>query len=213
MLWGEVITHGHGLEVAWRDGAAVEPGRGFGGGVDAGVEELLLRADRRVLRVLAPTPRCIILVLRVLRGRGGPVAREEIEASIEGLGFACPRLGAVLEYMEGLGLLSCSSRGCWLEEDGSAVADTLHDFLENVRGFAYKVLEGSVDESELFAEVVTATASAVGLAEAYAETPEYLPLYLTLHMYVSGISAMVLAMLARMDARLYEMLERVLQGI
>ncbi len=180
--------------------------------LDAGVEELLLRADRRVLRVLAPTPRCMILVLRLLRGARGPVPLGEIEAGLEGLGFTCPGLRGVLEYMEGLGLLACGPRGCRLEEDGEVVADTLHDFLENIRQFTYKVLEGSVDEAELFAEVVTATASAVGLAEAYVDAPELLPLYLTLHMYVSGLSAMVLAMLSRIDARVYELIGRVLGG-
>ena len=179
--------------------------------LDAGLEELLHRADKRVLRVLSPVARCLVLALRFLRG-GRSLSPEGLEAEAEGYGVRCAASQA-LGYLVELGLAECGPKGCSLTDEGTALSETLNEFLENLRRFAYKVLEGSIDESDVLAEFMTASASAIGLAEAYTEAPELMPLYLVMHAYVSGVSAAVLAIAARVDARILDMLENLLAGI
>ena len=173
-----------------------------------GAEELLLRADRRVLRVLSPTARCIVMALRMLsRGEMSP---GELEAAVEGYGVPCRALRQALDYLEALGFLECSGGSCRLSREGRELAEALGEVIESARSLLYKSLEGSLSETEVQAEAFTPMISALGLVEGYLEEPSLMPLYLALHLYVSGLSASVLAEVARVDARAYAALRGVL---
>jgi len=174
-----------------------------------GAEELLLRADRRVLRVLSPTARCIVMVLRLL-GRG-EMSPGEVEAAVEGYGVACRGLRQALGYLEGLGFVECGGGYCRLTREGRELSEALSEFIESARSLLYKSLEGSLSEAEVQAEAFTPMISVMGLVEGYVEEPSLMPLYLALHLYISGFSASVLAEVARVDARAYAALRSVLE--
>ncbi len=170
-----------------------------------GVEELLLRAEKRTLRVLSPTARCIVMALRFLEGR---LSVEELRARIEGYGVPCSALESALGVLERAGYASCGPQGCELTEYGRELSDALTGVVENVRMLAYKVLSGDFEETDVLAELVTATASAAGFVEAYVEDPAAGMLYFVLHVYVSGLSASVLGELARVNAILLDIVRR-----
>jgi len=170
-----------------------------------GAEELLLRAEKRALRVLSPAARCIIMALRFLEHR---MDVEELRARIEGYGVPCASLEAALGLLERSGYVSCGAAGCELTEYGKELGEALVGIIENLRLLAYRVLGGEFGETDVLAELVTATASAAGFIEAYVEDPAAGMLYFVLHVYVSGLSASVLAELARVNAVLLDVVKR-----
>lgn len=177
---------------------------------DYGVEELLLRAERRALRAMSPVARCVVLALRFLENRWLSV--EELRARIEGYGVPCRSLEAALGVLERSGYAECGSGSCRLSEYGGELSDALRGVVEGMRMLAYRVLMGDFDESDVLAELVTATASAAGFAEAYASDPGAGSLYFVVHVYVSGLSASLLAELARVNAAVLDVVERALEA-
>ena len=167
------------------------------------VEGILLKADKRVLSALAPLYRCVILVLRSLMQ--GPMSIRDIEALIEGSGIKCRSLNRAIDMLMYYDFVKCSGVGdekkCELSSLGLEMATALYEFVESLRSFVYNVLDGTVTDSDIAANLVTGIASTVGFVESYVEEPSLVPLYVAIHMYISGLSAMLLALLSRVDAR------------
>ncbi len=167
--------------------------------LDYDIEEVLVFADKKALRVITPFARCAILLLRFLRNK--PQELDDLMASLEGYGVKCRDINRTLKYFKEHGLVECNPR-CVLTEFGIELSDSIHDILENIRSFAYKVLEGSYEENDVLTELLTPTASSVGLIEAYVEDPSLFLLYLAIHTYISALSSTILSVLARADPRL-----------
>lgn len=163
------------------------------------IEEVLVFADKKALRVITPFARCAILLLRFLRDK--PQKPNDLMASLEGYGIKCQAIDKTLEYFKEHGVVECNL-GCVLTEFGSELSDSIYNVLDNMRSFAYKVLEGSYDENDVLAELLTPTASSIGLIEAYVEDPSLFPLYLAIHAYISALSSTILSILARVDPKL-----------
>ncbi len=176
---------------------------------NAVIEEVLVKADRTALRSLSQPARCILLLLRSLSSR---MRLTEVQALLEGQGYKCRSIEKIAKLLEKMGLLECNPAGCALTEAGEELRDAVHDVVENTRSFAYKVIEGGFDESDVLAELVTSTASTVGLVEAYLEEPRLFRLYYVLHLYVTGFTSIVLAELSRRDPRVYEAVLSFLSG-
>ena len=173
-----------------------------------GIEELLLRAEKRALRAMSPTARCLIMALRFLSGR---MSIEELRASVEGYGVPCASLEPALHVLERAGYAECSGGTCRLTEYGGELADALSGVVEGMRSLAYRVLGGEFGEEDVLAELVTATASAAGFVEAYVDDPRAGMMYFAVHVYVSGLSASVLAELARVNASVLDTVRRVIE--
>jgi hypothetical protein len=173
------------------------------GDLEEYVETLLMRADKRVLRSLAPTYRCAILVLRQLVH--GPSRVSDLNTMIESRGFQCRSLGKVINMLIFYDFVSCSGKGdekvCSLTQVGFEMASALVEFVESLRSFTYSVLDGTATENDIVANLATSMASTIGLVESYIEEPSLAPLYIPIHMYITGLSTAIIAVLARIDAR------------
>ena len=178
--------------------------------IDLGLETLLINADRTVLRNLSPFARCTILLLRFLRTNSADY--DTIVAFLEGYGVRCKNLNRVLDKLVKMGVVKRDQDGFVLTSYGMEVSYALHDIVDGIRLFAYSVLDGRFSVDDVTAEVMTPTASSIGLVEAYVEDPTMWQLYLILHMYVSGLSSAVLSLLASVNAFLLESLRKVVQG-
>lgn len=178
--------------------------------IDVHVEDMLMKADRQVLKILSPRARCIVLALRVVEPTGVDVA--DLEARIESFGFRCIKLNEVLYMLSYHGIVECTSGVCRLTDAGTELSAALSEFLANMRRLARSVVEGSVDEDDVLSSLVTAFASTLGLIESYVEEPSLMPLYLSLHVYITGLSAAVLAQLARVSATVLDTVKRFTEG-
>ncbi|BES81431.1 hypothetical protein [Pyrodictium abyssi] len=179
-------------------------------GIDIHVEDMLMKADRQVLRTLSPRARCIVLALRVMEPTGVDIA--DLETRIESFGFRCIKLNEVLYMLSYHGIVECMGRVCRLTDAGAELSAALSEFLANIRRLAHSVIEGSVDEDDVLSSLVTAFASTLGLIESYVEEPTLMPLYLSLHMYITGLSTAVLAQLARVSATVLDTVKRFTEG-
>ncbi|ABM81019.1 hypothetical protein [Hyperthermus butylicus] len=178
-------------------------------GIDASVEEILLRADRRVLRSLSQRARCMILILRILQTTG-KAAREDLRAYIESYGFRCGRLDEIVDMLSFYGVVECNEY-CKLTDVGEDLAAALQEFLESLRSLAYNVVEGVASENDVVASLVTVFASTLGFIDVYVEEPSLAPIYIPIHLYVSGLSTVVLAQLARVSVQVYDVVKRFLE--
>ena len=171
--------------------------------IEAYVEDILIRADKRVLMALSPTYRCIILVLRHLMQ--GASTLSDVEALVEGRGIKCKSLQKAIDILAYFDFVRCTRANndklCELTSLGLEMASALYEFIESLRSFVYGVLDGTASDNDIVANLVTGVASTVGFIESYIEEPSLAPIYIAIHMYISGLSALVLALLSRVDAR------------
>ncbi len=171
--------------------------------VEEHVEDILIKADKRVLMALSPIYRCVILIVRHLVH--GPSTLDDIEAMVESRGIRCRSLSRAIDLLTYYDFVRCvksgSTRKCELTSVGMEMAVALYEFIENLRSFVYGVLDGTVSDNDILANLVTGVASTVGFIESYIEEPTLVPIYIAIHMYISGLSASVLALLSRVDAR------------
>lgn len=174
--------------------------------IDAGAEEILIRADRRVLKTLSPHARCVVLVLRLLGSEEISVA--DLEARIESFGFKCSRLDEIIDMLSYYDMLECRETLCRLSSAGRELSGALNEFLHALRRLVYGAVRGSIDEDMVASSLVATFASTLGLIESYVEEPSMMPLYLPLHLYIAGISTVVLAQLARVSASVLDVVKR-----
>jgi hypothetical protein len=176
--------------------------------VEEHVEQILLSADRKILRSLSPRARCIILLLRTLSVK--PMNLNDIEAHIESYGFKCKGLKNVIEMLKFYGLIE-GDGSYKLSEAGEELSAALREYLESLRSLAYSVIEGTVTDNDIMANLITVLASTLGFIDVYVEDPSLTRIYVPLHVYISGLSALVLASLARISAKVYDVLKRFLE--
>ncbi len=173
------------------------------GSIEGYVEDILIRADKRVLMALSPTYRCMILVLRHLVH--GASTLSDIEALVEGRGIKCRSLQKAVDILTYFDFISCtrvnSDKRCELTGLGLEMSSALYEFVESLRSFVYGVLDGTASDNDIVANLVTSIASTIGFIESYIEEPSLAPIYVAIHMYISGLTALVLALLSRVDAR------------
>ena len=179
-----------------------------GSNVEEHVESILMNADRRVLKTLSPLSRCIILVLRVLGSR--ELQPEDIEAHVESYGFKCRNMSLVLSFMEYYGLLRCNNT-CKLTDAGEELSSALREYLESMRSLAYSVIDGTVTENDIVANLFTSLASTLGFVDIYVEDPSLTRVYVPIHVYITGLAALVIAQLARVSAKVYDVVKRFLE--
>lgn len=178
--------------------------------IEEHVENILIKADKRVLMTLSPMYRCVILIMRHLVH--GPSTLDDIEAMVESRGMKCKSLLRAVDLLAYYDFIRCiktnSTRKCELTSIGIEMAIALYEFIENLRSFVYGVLDGTVTDNDILANLVTGIASTIGFIESYIEEPTLAPLYVAIHMYISGLSASVLALLSRVDARVLSVVRR-----
>ncbi len=177
--------------------------------VEEHVEKILLEADRRVLRSLAPHARCMILLLRILTAK--PMGLDDVEAHIESYGFKCARIDRVVDMMKYYGIVDCDAGKCKLTDAGEELASAMREYLESLRTLAYSVVEGTVTENDVIANLITVLASTLGFVDVYVEDPSLTRIYVPIHVYITGLSALVLAQLARVSAKVYDVVKRFLE--
>jgi hypothetical protein len=166
------------------------------------VEKMLVDIDRRALKLLSTPARCIVLLLRMMGT--SPLELESVQAMIEGYGVRCRNLNGYVRVLESYGLARCHGSKCSLTELGRDLSEAVRDFLEEMRTFAYSVIEGSFEEGDVVSHLVTGFASTVGLIESYVEEPSMLSLYLSVHAYIVLVSSLAMAYLARISPKVLE---------
>ena len=178
-------------------------------GIQAKVESILLEADRRALRVLAPAARKLVVVLRSLWS--GEKSEEDILADCIMLYPACRNVKPILSFLEKLGIVErrVTSGKYALTEFGKSVAEALYDIIKDLRGIIESVVRrGSVDPIDLYVQLVTPAMSMVEIAMD-ARSGSELMLSLVLHAYISTLMASTLSTLAKWEPRFRSVLELV----
>ncbi len=178
-------------------------------GVQARVESILLEADRRALRVLAPPARKLIAVLRSLWR--GEKSEEDLLADCIMLYPSCKNVKPILSFLEKLGVVErrVTSGRYALTEFGKSVAEALYDIIKDLRSVIESVVrKGTVDPVELYVQLVTPAMSMIEIAMDARSGPE-LMLALVIHAYISTLMASALSTLAMKEPRFRSVLELV----
>ncbi len=164
------------------------------------VESIMLEAERQALKVLAPTARKIIVVLKSLYK--GELSEEEILADCLLLYHKCKSVKPVLRYLEELGVVTWKpwTQRYVLTEYGKAVAEALMDIVVDIHRLIETSLKNKIDLVDLYVQLVTPAMSMIEIAMGARSKGERM-LALTIHAYISLLLASVLSILAREDPR------------
>ncbi len=168
-----------------------------------------MKADRLALRVLAPTARKTVIILRSLYG--GDKTEDEILAECMMLYPGCKNLKPAISFLEKLGVVT---RKPWdggrysLTEFGKSVAEALYDIIRDARSIIESALRGQVNVVDLYVQLVTPAMSMVEIAVDTRSRPELL-LALVVHAYISTLMASVLSVVAGVEPRFRSVLAEI----
>ncbi len=178
--------------------------------MDPTVEELLVRAERITLRLLSPLVRAVIVSLKLLSE--GAKSIEEVRERCGIYGFKCRLAEKAVSYLESIGLATCGENVCSLTGEGLQLAEALKEVEREIREYAYSVVEGKATEIDVFSQMATPLASAVGVVESVSEDPDSLTIALAIHAYVSTLVVTVSSLLVRIRPSLIDLMRSVYGG-
>ncbi len=164
------------------------------------VENIMLEAERHALKILAPTARKVIVVLKSLYK--GERSEEDILADCILVYHSCKNLKPVLRYLEELGVVTWKpwSNKYALTEFGKNVAEALMDIVVDIHKMIEAWLKNELNLVDMYVQLVTPAISMIEIAMDTRSTRERL-LALTIHAYISLLLASALSILAREDPR------------